>query len=119
MRSEITGGETADVKGFDLVMTKDLPEPGYFLADKGYDADKVREKLEERRIAAVIPMRRNRKEWRAVDRDFYRWRNLVERCFSKLKQWRRVATRYDKTALSFLGFIDIASVRIWLRFLST
>ncbi len=118
MRSEITGGETADIKGFDLVMPQDLPEPEYFLADKGYDADKVREKLEERRIVAVSPMRRNRKEWRAVDRDFYRWRNLVERCFSKLKQSRRVATRYDKTALSFLGFIDIASVRIWLRFLS-
>ncbi len=65
---------------------------------------------------AVIPMRRNRKDWRAVDRDFYRWRNLVEHCFSKLKQWRRAATRYDKTALSFLGFIDIASVRVWLRF---
>ncbi len=119
MRSEITGGETADVKGVGLVMAKDLPEPEHLLADKGYDADKVREKLEERGIVAVIPMRRNRKEWRTVDRDFYRWRNLVERCFSKLKQWRRVATRYDKTALSFLGFIDIASVRVWLRFLST
>ncbi len=119
MRSEIRGAETADIKGVDLVVTKTLPEPGYFVADKGYDADKVREKLEERGIVAVIPMRRNRKEWRAVDRDFFRWRNLVERCFSKLEQGRRVATRYDKTALSFLGFIDIASIRVWLRLLST
>ncbi len=115
MRREITGGETAGIKGVDLVMTKELPEPACFRADKGYDADKVRENLDERRIVAVIPMRRNRKGWRAADRDFYRWRNLVERCFSKLKQWRRVATRHHKTALSFLGFIDIASMRIWLN----
>ncbi len=119
MRSKITGGETADAKGVGPVMAKELPDPAHFLAGKGCDADKIREKLEERRIAAVIPMRRNRREWRAVDRGFHRWRNLVERCFSKLKQWRRVATRHDKTALGFLGFIDVASVRIWLRFLST
>lgn len=119
MRTEITGGETADVKGFDLVMSPDLDEPKFFLADKGYDADNVREKLKDRRAIPIIPMRRNRKNWRGVDRDFYRFRNLVERCFSKLKHSRRIATRYDKTALSFLGFVDIASIRVWLRFLST
>jgi len=119
MRTEITGGETADVKGFDLVMTDDLAKPEFVIADKGYDADRIRENLEERRIVPVIPLRKNRKAWRGVDRDFYRLRNLVERCFSKLKQWRRIATRYDKTASSFLGFIDLASIRIWLRHLST
>lgn len=118
MRTEITGGETADVKGFDLVMSPDLDEPEFFLADKGYDADNVREKLKDRRVVPIIPMRSNRKNWRGVDRDFYRFRNLVERCFSKLKHSLRVATRYDKTALSFLGFVDIASIRVWLRFLS-
>ena len=55
----------------------------------------------------------------AVDRRLYRLRNLVERCFNKLKNARRVATRYDKTAESFLGFIDITSIRLWLRHLST
>lgn len=55
----------------------------------------------------------------AVDRTLYRLRNLVERCFNKLKNARRVATRYDKTAESFLGFIDITSIRLWLRHLST
>jgi transposase len=49
----------------------------------------------------------------------YRLRNLVERCFNKLKNARRVATRYDKTAESFIGFIDITSIRLWLRHLST
>jgi len=54
-----------------------------------------------------------------VDRTLYRLRNLVERCFNKLKNARRVATRYDKTAESFLAFIDITSIRLWLRHLST
>ncbi len=55
----------------------------------------------------------------AVDRTLYRLRNLVERCFNKLKNARRVATRYDKSAESFLAFIDITSIRLWLRYLST
>ncbi|WP_172332651.1 transposase [Mangrovicoccus sp. HB161399] len=107
--------------GFDLVLTEELPEPACFLADKGYGICKVREKPEDRCIVAVLPMRRNRKEWRAVDRDFCLWRKLAERCYSKLTQFRRVATRYDKTALSLLGFIDIdiASVRIRFRIMAT
>lgn len=64
-------------------------------------------------------LRKSRKLRVAVDRTLYRLRNLVERCFDKLKSARRVATRYDKTAESFLGFIDITSVRLWLRDLST
>ena len=64
-------------------------------------------------------MRKTRKLRVAVDRALYRLRNLVERCFNKHKNARRVATRYDKTAESFLGFIDISSIRLWLRHLST
>jgi transposase len=67
----------------------------------------------------VIPMRKSRKLRVAVDRKLYLLRNLVERCLTKLKNARRVATRYDKTAESFLGFIDITSIRLWLRHLST
>ncbi|AMY69048.1 hypothetical protein FALB51S_02724 [Frigidibacter albus] len=59
-------------------------------------------------------MRKSRKLRVAVDRRLYRLRDLVERCFNKLKNARRVATRYDKTAESFLGFIDITSIRLWL-----
>jgi transposase len=55
----------------------------------------------------------------AVDRTLCRLRNLVERCFNELKSARRVATRYDKTGESFLAFIDITSIRLWLRHLST
>ena len=64
-------------------------------------------------------MRKSRKKRIGVDRSLHRLRNLVERCFNKLKNARRVATRYDKTAESFLGFIGIASIRLWLRHLST
>ncbi len=119
MRSDITPGQTSDYLGFDLVMDDNLPEPCVLLADRGYDSDKVRETMEARNVVPVIPMRKSRKLRVAVDRTLYRLRNLVERCFNKLKNARRVATRYDKTAESFLGFIDITSIRVWLRHLST
>ncbi|MCV6591461.1 MAG: transposase, partial [Silicimonas sp.] len=75
--------------------------------------------LEKRDALPVIPMRKSRKKRVGVDRTLYRLRNMVERCFNKLKNARRVATRYDKTAESFLGFIDITSIRLWLRHLTT
>ena len=116
MRSDITPGQTSDYLGFDLIMDDNLPEPSVLLADRGYDSDRVRETMEARNVVPVITMRKLRV---AVDRPLYRLRNLVERCFNKLKNARRVATRYDKTAESFLGFIDITSIRLWLRHLST
>ncbi len=119
MRSDITPGQTSDYLGFDLVMDANLPEPSVLLADRGYDSDKVRETMQERNVVPVIPMRKSRRLRVAVDRTLYRLRNLVERCFNKLKNARRVATRYDKTAESFLGFIDITSIRLCLRHLST
>ncbi len=64
-------------------------------------------------------MRKNRKVRQAVDMAIYMLRNRVERCFNKLKNSRRLATRYDKTANSFLGFIDVACIRLWPRNLST
>ena len=86
------------------------------LADKGYDADAIREELATANVEAVIPSKSNRREQIPHDRQKYRWRNLVERLFSKLKNWRRVATRYDKTAESYLGFVALASVTLWLPF---
>ncbi|MBB3988578.1 transposase, partial [Sagittula marina] len=75
--------------------------------------------MDRRDVLPVIPMRKSRKMRVGVNRSLYRLRNLVERCFNKLKNARRVATRYDKTAESFLGFIDITSIRLWVRHLST
>ena len=119
MRTEITPGQTSDYLGFDLIMENNLPEPRVLLADRGYDSDNIRKTMEARNVMPVIPMRKTRKMRVGVDHSLYRLRNLVERCFNKLKNARRVATRYDKTAESFLGFIDIASIRLWLRHLST
>jgi hypothetical protein len=67
------------------------------LADKGYDADAIREELANADVEAVIPAKSNRRDPIPHDREKYRWRNLVERLFNKLKNWRRIATRYDKT----------------------
>jgi transposase len=119
MRTEITPGQTSDYLGFDLVMADNLPEPKVLLADRGYDADRIRKNMNERNIQPQIPMRKTRKMRVGVDHTLYRLRNMVERCFNKLKNARRVATRYDKTAESFLGFIDITSIRLWFRHLST
>ncbi len=86
------------------------------LADKGYDADAIREELAKASVEAVIPAKSNRCIPIPHDREKYRWRNLVERLFNKLKNFRRVATRYDKTAESYLGFVALASVTLWLPF---
>lgn len=91
------------------------PQPRVLLADKGYDADFILADLGTRGVAAVIPAKRNRKVQPVIDGHVYALRNLVERCFSKLKHSRRLATRYDKTADSFLGFILVASIRLWIR----
>lgn len=119
MRTDITPGQTSDYLDFNLVKDDNLPEPFVLLADKGYDADSIRDDMRSRYSQPVIPMRKSRKKRVGVDRPLYRLRNLVERCFNKLKNARRIATRYDKTAESFLGFIDIVSIRPWLRHLST
>jgi transposase len=85
------------------------------LGDKGYDADAILSDLKARNISAVIPAKRNLKVHPLIDGHIYALRNLVERCFSKLKHSRRLATRYDKTANSFLGFVLIACIRLWTR----
>ena len=68
-----------------------------FLADRGYDADAIRQEIAAAGVEAVIPARSNRRNPVPHKREKYRWRNLVERLFNKLKNWRRVATRYDMT----------------------
>ena len=92
-----------------------VPSRRSLLGDKGYDADAILADLEAKDIAAVIPPKRNRKVQPVIDGHSTPLRNLVERCFSKLKHSRRLATRYDKTADSYLGFVLVASIRLWVR----
>ncbi|CAN5229721.1 hypothetical protein BH11PSE5_BH11PSE5_08660 [soil metagenome] len=89
--------------------------PKALLADKGYDGDRFRESLLVRGILPIIPPRSNRKMPEHPDYCRYRDRNRVERMFGKLKQQRRIATRYDKTILSFESFLNLAASRLWLK----
>ena len=89
--------------------------PKALLADKGYDGDRLRENLLMRGILPIIPPRSNRKLPQHPDYRRYKDRNRVERMFAKLKQQRRIATRYDKTILSFESFLNLAAARLWLK----
>ena len=85
------------------------------IADKGYDADHLANRIAEAGTGVVIPPKRNRKVQRHYDRDLYKERNRIERFFNKLKQFRRVATRYDKLLANFMGFVKLAAIAIWLK----
>jgi putative transposase len=85
-----------------------------FIADKGHDANHVVEAVEKKNMTAVIPSTASRKIQRKIDKHLYKERCLVENFFCKIKRYRRVATRYEKTAANFLGFVLFASLRVWL-----
>ena len=85
------------------------------LADRGYDADWIRAFFAQQGARANIPPKVNRKDPICFSSQLYRARNLVERFFNKIKQCRRIATRYDKLAANYLAFIKLASIRLWLR----
>ncbi len=85
------------------------------LADKGYDANSLVEKMELKGTQVVIPPKQGRIIQRAYDKDLYKERNRIERFFNKLKQFRRVATRYDKLLANFMGFVKLAAIAIWLK----
>ncbi len=85
------------------------------IADKGYDAgERVIDRLEAAQIRPVIPPKSNRKTPRTYDKALYKARHLIENLFEKLKRYRAIATRYDKTATAFLGAIHLAASVIWL-----
>ena len=84
------------------------------LADKGYDANYIVDAVIAMKAEAVIPPKSNRKNLRGYDVDLYKERNVIERMYGKLKQFRRVATRYDKLASSYLAFVLVAAIYLWL-----
>ena len=85
------------------------------IADKGYDSRAVVEAVEAKGAEAVIPSLKNRARQRNYDRERYKDRNLAERFWFKAKQYRRVATRYEKTARNYLAFVHVASIMILLQ----
>ena len=94
------------------------PRPQARLADKGYDTDDIRHDERFHGTLPLIPTKKNRKVQFTVNRALYSFRNRIERYFNRIKNSRRVATRYDKTSRSFLAFVEIASLRDWLRFVN-
>jgi transposase len=92
-----------------------IPGIKQLLADKGYDSDAIRAFLKELGIKPVIPGRSNRKKKIRFDKEAYKNRNVVERCFCRLKDFRRIATRYDKLAQNFISAVClVATVAYWL-----
>jgi putative transposase len=83
------------------------------IADKGYDANHLHEEIAGRGGEIVIPPKRNRKVQRSYDVDLYKERNLIERLFNKLKQFRRICD--NKLLVNFMGFVKLAAIAIWLR----
>lgn len=84
------------------------------LADKGYDSDAFVEVIQCRGAEAIIPSKKNRLNPRGLDRHLYKARNLVERFFQKLKQFRRIATRYERLARNYQSLLSLVSAVIWL-----
>ena len=102
----------------DLVGVRPLIEGvafGALLGDKAFDADWLRAELDDRGAVAVIPPKANRRTVISFDRDIYRWRHLIENSFAKLKEFRAVATRYDKTDTSYTATIHLAAAIIASR----
>ena len=109
----LTAGQACDLDGADILLPQ--LQSDTLLADKGYDADeRVLLRLEQAGKTAIIPPKTNRKHPRTYDKDMYQVRHLIENFFAKLKQFRAIATRYDKTARNFLAAIYFVSALIWL-----
>lgn len=111
VRFILTGGQAADCKqGISLL---DGVDATHVIADKGYDSDEILAFVRDQGAVAVIPPTSNRKIQREYSRELYRERNLIERAFNRLKQWRRIATRYDRKSLYYLAALHLAAAVTW------
>ena len=113
MHLRITGGQIHD-SGPALAMLGDF-QAQYFIADKAYDVDAIVTEVMRRGMTVVVPPRRNRRDQRLYDAHWYKERHAIECFFCKIKDFRRVATRYEKLAKTFLAMVTIAACLIWLR----
>ena len=110
----LSEGQMSDYKGAALMLPA-MPETRELLADKGYDADWFRAALANRRVAACIPSKSNRKVAIPYDAVLYKQRHKIENMFGRLKDWRRIHTRYDRCAHTFMSAIALAAAVIfWL-----
>ena len=112
LRVILTAGQVSDIAQA-AALIKDQPAE-FIVADKGYDADAFVETITAQGSQAFIPPRSNRLNPPAFDRDIYQDRNLIERFFNRINQFRHIATRHDKLAQSFLSFVHLACAFVWL-----
>lgn len=112
LRFRLTAGQVADIMEAEALI--EGFETQAVIGDKGYDADALVARIEASGAQAVIPPRKNRTQQRHYDHDLYKDRNLVERFFNRLKQFRRIATRYEKLARNFSSMINLVFTYIWL-----
>ena len=111
----LSEGQMSDYKGAALTLDA-LPPTKELIADRGYDSDWYRQALHARGIVPCIPGQKNRKVPLAYDPKLYRQRHRIENMFAKLKDWRRVATRYDRCAHTFMSAIVIAATMLfWIN----
>jgi transposase len=109
----VTAANESDIAQAEALLADHEPEA--VIADKGYDKKAFVEEVESRGAEAVIPTQKDRKEQRQIDRHLYRERNVCERFWSRIKQYRRVATRYEKKAVNFLAFVKVAAIMVMLK----
>jgi len=117
VKLKLTAGQAHDGRSAED-MLGDLGEGQILLADRAYDSDAIRERLEKQGAWANVKPMPNRINIPAFDNFLYRFRNVVECFFSKLKHFRAIATRYEKHDANYLALIKLASARIWMRFMS-
>ncbi|NTZ43934.1 IS5 family transposase [Altererythrobacter sp. SALINAS58] len=110
----LSEGQASDCKQAEPLLGA-LPKGSTFLADKAYDSDAIRRQITAQGGFANIPAKRNRRQSFAFSQFLYRYRNLIERFFGKLKHARGLATRYDKRADNFLAAIKLFSARLWIN----
>jgi transposase len=111
----LTGGQASGIGQAEALLALTPPGAEALGADKGYDSDKFIRAVLARSMAAVIPPKANRKEPRECDWFAYEERHLIECFFGKIKHYRRIFSRYEKTARNYLGFLHFVSALIWLR----
>ena len=112
----LTPGEAHDVTAYDDLMDERDSDPGVLLGDRGYDSDRLRQDARDRGAQPEIPTKRSRKVQHSVNKRLYALRARIECFINKLKNNRRIATRYDHTSESFLAFACLGSIRLWIRF---
>jgi transposase len=109
----LTAAQESDIAQAEALLADHEPEA--VIADKGYDSKALVADVERRGAEAVIPTQKTRKEQRAIDPHLSKERNLAERFWSKAKQFRRVATRYEKKAANYLAFVKVAAMMVMLQ----